>query len=438
VHERSGTADPRDPDPPDPAAARSAAEYVALLNALRLWAGNPSLRRLRQLAGRTTSPAGDTIDALPPTTTSRLLGGGGLPRLPRVEFVRAYVTACLRFCDHPPGLIEQQVAAWLAAWRRLATPGPAGSSYPPADESHGAAAAEGHRTPAPAGRLGFLRDRRVAAVALVLVAAGMVALSVGAGALNGKPDARGSGGPREAAANGPVRLRTGPVPAQPPEPLAWWRFEEGGGTTARDSTGNGHDATISGSVRWEAAGGGGAGGSTAGAGKALVLGGEAHATTRGPVFRSDRAFTVTAWVRLDPGAVDKWGTVVSLHDGTYDALVLNYKPESRRVCVMTPDKVTGNVVDDVTSERPLPPGQWRHLAAVRDLAAGELNLFVDGRLVGGADRARIRRAAGPLDIGLSVAKDEPMDQWRGAIDDVRIFDLPLTPAQIQSVRSHRR
>jgi hypothetical protein len=43
-----------------------------------------------------------------------------------------------------------------------------------------------------------------------------------------------------------------------------------------------------------------------------------------------------------------------------------------------------------------------------------------------------------LDIGLSVGKGEPMDQWRGSIGDVRIFDRPLTPAQIQSVRSHRR
>ena len=37
---------------------------------------------------------------------------------------------------------------------------------------------------------------------------------------------------------------TGPVAAAEPGLAGWWAFDEGGGTTAKDSSGNGHDGTI--------------------------------------------------------------------------------------------------------------------------------------------------------------------------------------------------
>ena len=35
-------------------------------------------------------------------------------------------------------------------------------------------------------------------------------------------------------------------------PVADWEFDEGSGNTALDSSGNGHDATLSNGVRWDA------------------------------------------------------------------------------------------------------------------------------------------------------------------------------------------
>lgn len=254
----------------------------------------------------------------------------------------------------------------------------------------------------------------------------------------------------KAAGTAPVHGAGGggvPRSAPPPGPLAWWRFEEGGDRTVRDSSGNGHDATISGKASRETTGpaaGGAAGGGAAGAvpsgaagGKALMFDGHTRATAGGPVLRSDGAFTVTAWVRLDPEAADLWGTVVSLHDGTYDAFLLNYNPDGRQVAIMTPDRLTGDAVDSPTSNA-LRPGVWTHLAAVRDVAAGRLLLYVDGRLAATAARAQLRRAKGPLDIGQALAKGKPLDEWRGAIDDVRVFDRALSPPQIEGVRTDRR
>ncbi|GAA4014363.1 hypothetical protein GCM10022247_41560 [Allokutzneria multivorans] len=93
--------------PPDPTGISGNAELIAKLNELRGWAGTPSLRRLRVLAGPS--------DALPPATVSDILTGKRLTRPPRLEFVEAFVLACLRASEHD----ESALSAWTAAWRAL-------------------------------------------------------------------------------------------------------------------------------------------------------------------------------------------------------------------------------------------------------------------------------------------------------------------------------
>ena len=38
--------------------------------------------------------------------------------------------------------------------------------------------------------------------------------------------------------------------AQLPEPVGWWRLDDGDGTTASDTSGNGYDGTVSGGATW--------------------------------------------------------------------------------------------------------------------------------------------------------------------------------------------
>ncbi|MGW4801181.1 hypothetical protein ACWEPC_53045, partial [Nonomuraea sp. NPDC004297] len=106
------------PGPPGPAEAGGAEGFVRSLVLLRRWAGEPSLSRLRSLGGQTAASDGTMVDALPKSTTSHVLRQGG--RLPRWEFVRAFVTACLRSCDHPPELIPGELERWRAARATLA------------------------------------------------------------------------------------------------------------------------------------------------------------------------------------------------------------------------------------------------------------------------------------------------------------------------------
>jgi hypothetical protein len=129
------------PSPPDPTEAGSAADFVESLVRLRRWAGEPSLSRLRTLGGQTVASDGATVDALPKSTTSHVLRQAD--RLPRWDFVRAFVTACLHFCDHPAELIPGELERWRAARTALAGPAartpepPEPTPEPPAPASAG-------------------------------------------------------------------------------------------------------------------------------------------------------------------------------------------------------------------------------------------------------------------------------------------------------------
>ena len=95
---------------------RTPSEFVQRLRDLRLWAGQPSLRRLQQLAGKTTVPTGEQVDALPRSTISTVLRSD---KLPRAQFVEFYVCACLTHRNQSMANINSAVEKWLTIWRRL-------------------------------------------------------------------------------------------------------------------------------------------------------------------------------------------------------------------------------------------------------------------------------------------------------------------------------
>lgn len=92
---------------PDPAAALTAAQFVALMRALRAWSGL-SYRELERRA----SAAGDVL----PRAT--LAGALSRQELPREEVLTAFVRAC--------GAGADEVIAWRQTRRRLAAEASAG------------------------------------------------------------------------------------------------------------------------------------------------------------------------------------------------------------------------------------------------------------------------------------------------------------------------
>ncbi|MEU8238902.1 hypothetical protein AB0C07_11695 [Actinoplanes missouriensis] len=114
-------------------AAPTADDFVAELRRLRAQAGDPPLRQLHQIAQKRISeaPGRHRMDPLPPSTTSEILSGKRLPRLPRLEFVESYVAACLSSSGLDEPAITAEVTRWRELWRSLTTPEkPAASAQP--------------------------------------------------------------------------------------------------------------------------------------------------------------------------------------------------------------------------------------------------------------------------------------------------------------------
>ncbi|MEU7855654.1 tetratricopeptide repeat protein [Nonomuraea sp. NPDC049141] len=100
----------------DPSTATTAQEFIRKLNELRTWAGQPSLERLRSIS----TTRGTMVSALAPATTSEILNGKRLPRLPRLAFVETFVQACLAVRGKAASAIAAEVEEWGRVWRRLA------------------------------------------------------------------------------------------------------------------------------------------------------------------------------------------------------------------------------------------------------------------------------------------------------------------------------
>ncbi|MGX8907782.1 helix-turn-helix domain-containing protein [Streptomyces netropsis] len=104
--------------PPVPASAETPQEFIACLRELKLWAGNPSLSRLEDIArngapGAARLPRSTIGDALSPKRTS----------LPNAFVVRSLVLACLAFAQRQSRIRPEEtgpvVEEWQERWLRL-------------------------------------------------------------------------------------------------------------------------------------------------------------------------------------------------------------------------------------------------------------------------------------------------------------------------------
>ena len=159
---------------------------------------------------------------------------------------------------------------------------------------------------------------------------------------------------------------------------------------------------------------------------ALTLDGEDDhlRITAGDLPRRISAFSVEAWVRgEEPRGVVFW----SESGITLEAGGLSVESDAK---VLAP-----------TASAPLPPargaGGWRHLVGVFD--RGEIRTYVDGRRVGLklldtlALRAPERRRWA---VGARLQGTEPVDLFRGAVDELALYHRALAPAEIHE-RSRR-
>jgi hypothetical protein len=209
------------------------------------------------------------------------------------------------------------------------------------------------------------------------------------------------------------------APVYPPgqtDPVGTWPLDEGSGTVARDTSGAGHDLTLTGGPAWV----------PGESGTALQFNGTSqYGQASGPVVDTTGNFSVAAWVKLD--STGHFATAVSQDGSSASAFFLQYSAADNRWAFST---VEGRALSDtapVTS-------QWYHLAGVHDANRGTYTLYVNGQ-----PQAKVLNqclgdpSSGPLAVGRGFFGGNKTDYWPGTIDQVHIWNRALSAADVAAL-----
>jgi len=208
---------------------------------------------------------------------------------------------------------------------------------------------------------------------------------------------------------------TGPASA---ELAAWWRFDDGSGTEATDSSGNGNDGTLNGDAQWVAGQLGGA----------IQFNGSNARVVAANIPLDSRSFTVMMWVNpvLYTGEqvvfsqVETNTTNLSMHFrlGGPDIAAGNVPAGGVRMGFYSNDLDTaGGLIED---------NNWYHLAFWYDFENQNRRIYIDGVQEAEAAAAPYLGTSGDTVIGAWGT-----GQWfQGIIDDVQVYDHALSDNEI--------
>lgn len=202
-----------------------------------------------------------------------------------------------------------------------------------------------------------------------------------------------------------------------------WTLDEESGTSAADSSGRATAATLSGAASWTSGWLDGA----------LALDGvSGYAQTSAPAVNTRTGFTVAAWTQLDYLPV-KDTAAVAQPGSRAAGFQLGFDKEQGRwtLGMAAADTDTAALVRTRSDAIPNPL-EWTHVAGVYDPLAGELRVYVNGRLstTTVTDHLSTWNATGPLQLGRTKAAGVFTGHWPGTVDDVRTYDGVLSAEQI--------
>jgi hypothetical protein len=194
-------------------------------------------------------------------------------------------------------------------------------------------------------------------------------------------------------------------------PVAYWKLDEGSGTTVVDSAGNVPDGTFEGDPQWAIGIIGGA----------LEFDGDDWVNLGTPPdLVLTEAISISCWVN-PAGFVGRQGFV------HLDAGYAFKVHEEGRLCFTTP-----GILDHESANTILEAGTWQHVAATFKPGQSEgLIFYLNGVETERMNSSAINPGTGPFRIG--------NNQWNetltGLIDDVRIYDRILSADEISELAS---
>ncbi len=203
--------------------------------------------------------------------------------------------------------------------------------------------------------------------------------------------------------------------------VGYWKFDEGSGSTATDSSGNSNDGTLSPSCpncpQWVAGQ----------SGMALVFDGNDDYVIKNPFNIPQTEVTIAFWMRTSD--TTKSGTPFSYAVIGSDNELLIYNYRNFDIFIKGASVNTGIAAND---------DSWHHIAVTWRSSDGEVIMYIDGSpsYSGTLRQGAAIAQGGSLVIGQeqdSVGGGFDNSQaFAGTIDEVQIWDRVLTQSEIQS------
>ncbi|MFG3705943.1 LamG-like jellyroll fold domain-containing protein [Micromonospora sp. NPDC047670] len=197
------------------------------------------------------------------------------------------------------------------------------------------------------------------------------------------------------------------------------QFIEGQGSSVKDVAAGGADGSLAltPGVSWV----------EGQAGWGVRLAGDAGGVAAHSAVDTAQSFTVMAWVRLLAEEADN-DSALNIVGHAGNGFALRYQKLGKRWQFALRAGETAGAPEVVAASGTLGQvGVWTHLAGVHDQAAGQIRLYVNGRLSGTAPFTTPWTATGPLRIG--PLQDSPT--WTGDLDGISVFDTALSEAKIR-------
>ena len=209
--------------------------------------------------------------------------------------------------------------------------------------------------------------------------------------------------------------------------IGWWKFDDGAGNVAVDSSGKGHDATVQGNAAWVE------GKSGTGALSFDGINGIVQASET-PLMDIDKTLTIAAWVYLNNlntfyFILDKSpsGTAPANYPGNYEF----------RVAATTGALQFGHQTSQGTdivfydSTSPIKAGRWYHVA-VTFVKGVSVKFYIDGAPAGNLAQSATFGILNDEPVRIGGRKDS-YSFFNGMLDDVRIYNHALSDADIKKL-----
>ncbi|MBW7989250.1 MAG: hypothetical protein FVQ84_04430 [Planctomycetes bacterium] len=196
--------------------------------------------------------------------------------------------------------------------------------------------------------------------------------------------------------------------------VGWWKFDENSGHTAADSSGNENHGTLSTTnTKWTEDG--------RINGALNFTGGDNYVVVPdSPTLNPTEEISITVWLK------PTWtGNGRILQKGSGD--------NQYRLLREFGDNFVFHLAglsNDKPENIPCPSeGEWTHVAATYDGAA--MKVYYNSKLVGEvATRGAINTSIGPLYIGTKYSGSHAGDEYRGIMDEVRLYSRALTETEV--------